>query len=224
MLASLFSALRGWRRRAYWESRWGRPDYTACWLDRGVSPEVVTAVDEGWFPPGTAALDAGCGRGEVAAWLAERGFQSLGVDISPSAIAQAETLHGDGGGRLEFRVLDACAEPLPASRFHVVVDRGCFHQIHARDVPAYVHNLANATVPGGRLMLFVRAFRDGEPFGDPEHVRQHRERVVAAFGANFELLDVAATWLDAHRGKDPERAYGGLVFRLVRRGLVVGSR
>jgi 2-polyprenyl-3-methyl-5-hydroxy-6-metoxy-1,4-benzoquinol methylase len=41
-------------------------------------------------PPGRA-LDAGCGNGKTAVWLAERGFQVVGIDLSPAAISQART-------------------------------------------------------------------------------------------------------------------------------------
>ena len=46
---------------------------------------------------GGRALDPGCGNGKSAVWLAERGFEVVGIDLSTSAIEQARrraALHG----------------------------------------------------------------------------------------------------------------------------------
>ena len=40
--------------------------------------------------PGARVLDAGCGFGRFAAALAKQGCETVGVDISPAAIAEAE--------------------------------------------------------------------------------------------------------------------------------------
>lgn len=44
----------------------------------------------GW-KPGTTVVDAGCGFGRYCAALAEQGMEATGIDISPAAIAEAET-------------------------------------------------------------------------------------------------------------------------------------
>ncbi len=41
------------------------------------------------LPPGTA-LDLGCGEGSDVLWLAQRGWEATGIDISPTAIGRAE--------------------------------------------------------------------------------------------------------------------------------------
>lgn len=70
------------------------------------------------LPPGRA-LDVGCGEGADAVWLASRGWDVLGVDVSEVAIdrarAQAEELDPSVAGRLDWRRVDLLAEPdLPA--------------------------------------------------------------------------------------------------------------
>ena len=53
-------------------------------------PPVRNAAQEGEFgPAGTAILDCGCGSGDNACWLASRGYEIVGFDISPSAVATA---------------------------------------------------------------------------------------------------------------------------------------
>ena len=44
------------------------------------------------FPTSGTALDIACGRGAGSVWLAQRGLDVLGVDISPVALGQAAEL------------------------------------------------------------------------------------------------------------------------------------
>ena len=53
-------------------------------------PPVRNAAREGAFgAAGTAILDCGSGAGDNANWLAARGYDVLGFDLSPSAVATA---------------------------------------------------------------------------------------------------------------------------------------
>ena len=65
-----------WEERyASVEQLWsGRPN---DWL-----PELAA----GWTPG--SALDIGCGEGDDALWLAARGWEVTGVDLSPTAVGR----------------------------------------------------------------------------------------------------------------------------------------
>lgn len=60
------------------------------------------------IPRSGTALDLACGRGAAAVWLAERGLEVRGLDVSPVAVGQAEDLAGRRGvgGRCRFDVVD----------------------------------------------------------------------------------------------------------------------
>lgn len=216
-------------KRRYWERAWGRDDYAPPWLGRGVAAEVVAAVSDGWFARGGAALDIGCGQGEIVAWLAEEGFDATGVDISDAALARARTLVAArapaAAGRAEFRRVDICARSatagLEAGRFAILVDRGCFHQIADEDLPAYAANVDRIAAPDARLLLFVKAFRDAAVSGDGDAIAaeraRHRARVEGALGAAFAIERVTDTALDADEGRVAERRLPGLVFWMARR-------
>jgi SAM-dependent methyltransferase len=62
---------------------------------------------------GGVVADLGCGPGQVAAWLAERGARTVGVDLSPGMVAEARRLHSS----LEFRVGDLCDLPADDGEF-----------------------------------------------------------------------------------------------------------
>lgn len=60
------------------------------------------------FPTTGRALDVACGQGLAAVWLARRGMDVRGIDVSPLAISQARELArcSDVGDRCEFDVFD----------------------------------------------------------------------------------------------------------------------
>lgn len=74
--------------QTYWEGHWaaggaGEHDAGQDLLESPYLPAETAAL-----PPGTA-LDAGCGVGSEALWLAGRGWQVTGADLSATALTQA---------------------------------------------------------------------------------------------------------------------------------------
>jgi Methyltransferase domain len=63
--------------------------------DTNITPPEVVAVIEGdaAFPP-SRALDLGCGPGTNVIYLAQHGWEAIGVDFSPLAIQQARKKAG----------------------------------------------------------------------------------------------------------------------------------
>lgn len=208
--------VRSRRHRGYWDARWADPSYAPPWLGRGVSPEIVAAVEEGWLRPGSAVLDVGCGQGEVCGWFAQHGFPATGIDISDAAIRRAIDLHRGlkTPASLTFEVHDICTTPLRRGAFHVIIDRGCLHQIPRADWPGYRKHLALAAADDARVMLFVKAFRDGVPYGDPAEIDRIDSDIREALAEAFIIESRSLTYLDANHGKDAKTALGGVVFRL----------
>lgn len=145
-------------RAEIWDSKWASSAYDPIWRMRQIPPEVRQAVDSGWFDPAGRVIDIGCGDGTLAAWLAWRGFDTLGVDFASSAIQRARAAHlpNDRLGELEFAVIDICAPSLDLGTFRTLVDRGCFHGIDTADHGRYTHNVATLAAPGARFMMMVR--------------------------------------------------------------------
>jgi len=69
----------------WWEHHYQQSDLAPS----GASPYVTVELAD--LPPGTA-LDAGCGTGADAIWLAHQGWDVTAVDISPTAITRAREL------------------------------------------------------------------------------------------------------------------------------------
>jgi trans-aconitate methyltransferase len=96
--------------------------------------------------PGEKIIDLGCGTGALAAEIAARGAETLGIDGSSEMIAQARALNPE----LSFAVGDAhdftVAEP-----FDAVASNGALHWM-TRDPDAVINQAHAALRPGGRFV------------------------------------------------------------------------
>jgi len=106
-------------------------------------------------------LDAGCGPGSNARYLAGLGFPVLGVDLSAIAVEHAARRAAEAGNKAHFLQSDICHLCGYENRFDTVLDIGCFQSLHPADRPAYVAALHRLCRPGA--VVFLRVFH-GEPF------------------------------------------------------------
>jgi len=124
--------------------------------DTGITPpELLRLIEEERIPPGRA-LDLGCGTGTNAIYLAQHGFQVVGVDYVAKAIAQAREKAQQAGVSVTFHVGDVSdLSFLGDQQFDLALDIGCFHGIPKESRPAYVSSLAAHTRPGARYLLYA---------------------------------------------------------------------
>ena len=136
-----------------WEARYAAVDRLWSGDPNDWLPELAL----GWEPG--RALDLGCGEGADAVWLAERGWDVTGIDLSATAIARmaAEAQRRGLGERVHGVVLDVTREELPAGPFDLVA---AFY-VHGGPMPGsldLVELLTRGAVlaaPGGRVMTAV---------------------------------------------------------------------
>ncbi len=130
--------------------RFGKPRW-----DTGVTPpEVVTLIENGSLK-GTRALDLGCGTGTNAIYLARNGFQVVGVDFSPRAIATAREKTKVAGVSADFHVGDVTRLDFLQEQFDFILDIGCFHSVAAGRRQAYAAEMARLARPGALFMLYA---------------------------------------------------------------------
>jgi SAM-dependent methyltransferase len=106
-------------------------------------------------------LDAGCGTGETALFLAGRGNQVTGIDFLEEPINRAKRKAAERGLPVTFLLKDATTLTAWNERFDNVVDSGLFHVFSDEDRKKYVNGLATILKPGGRL--FLLCFSNEEP-------------------------------------------------------------
>jgi SAM-dependent methyltransferase len=107
--------------------------------------------------PCAAALEIGCGTGELARRLARVAERVDALDLSPEMIRVARA-RSAGIPNLAFRVGDVATDPPPAGAYDCVVSVGTLHHL---DAARAVRDLREALRPGGVLLLLDVLHRPG---------------------------------------------------------------
>lgn len=102
------------------------------------------------IPRSGTALDLACGRGAAAVWLAERGLDVRGLDVSPVAVGQAEDLavRRGVGGRCRFDAVDLDEGLPPGPRVEVML-------CHRFRAPGLYPTMVERLEPEGLLFVAV---------------------------------------------------------------------
>jgi len=115
-------------------------------------------------------LDAGCGTGENALYLASLGLAVLGVDVAPTALAIAREKAANRGVEVEFALADVFQLEHVGRRFATVLDCGLFHTLDGPERRRYAQSLASVIEHDGTL--YVLCFSDDEPDRGPHPISQ----------------------------------------------------
>lgn len=128
------------------------------WCIGEPQPELAALHRAGRFR--SDVLDAGCGHAELALALADDGLTVVGLDISPSAIAEAnKAAQLRGLANASFAQADITAFTGYDGRFSTVVDSTLFHSLPIEGRDGYLRSVHRAAAPGAQL--FVLAFAKG---------------------------------------------------------------
>lgn len=147
--------------------------------------EFVRLADEGKITG--SVLDVGCGTGELAIFLGERGHDVLGIDGASSAIAKASAKAEARRSDAEFLVTDALDLAALERSFDTVVDSGLFHVFEDDERPRFAASIHASLVQGGRYYMLV--FSDREPPGyGPRRITA--EEIESSFSDGFTVESI----------------------------------
>ncbi|MFK0253391.1 class I SAM-dependent methyltransferase [Streptomyces sp. NPDC090445] len=134
--------------QAFWDSRYRESD--RIWSG---NPNEALVREAAGLAPGRA-LDLGCGEGADAVWLARRGWQVTGTDISEVALERAAAHAAEAGvaDRIALRRHDL-TESFPTGEFDLV--SACFLHNYGDFPRARVLRTAAAAVAPGGILLVV---------------------------------------------------------------------
>ena len=151
--------------------------------DTGITPpEVVSFIAN--HGPGRA-IDLGCGTGTNAIYLAEHGWQVVGVDFSRGAIRTARRKTRNNELPIEFHQTDVTQLEGIQGLFDLALDIGCFHSLPAERRQAYADRLGELVASKGSFLLY--AWLPGQ---DPDSSNPSQEEIKSLFGSHFELVKV----------------------------------
>ena len=132
--------------------------------DTGIVPPEVEAF-AGSYPPGWA-LDLGCGTGTNLLYLAQQGWQVVGVDFSRLAVQTARKRLRNAGIKADVRVDDVTRLTAVQDEYNYILDIGCYHQLSQDGRKAYQVNLNRLLAPGGVWMIYGHYSESGS---SPRH-------------------------------------------------------
>ncbi|WP_197502739.1 MULTISPECIES: class I SAM-dependent methyltransferase [unclassified Mycobacterium] len=128
-------------------------------------PEIAALIAAGKFHG--EVLDAGCGEAAVSLHLAERGFTTVGLDQSPTAISLArEKAARRGLTSATFEVADISDFTGYDGRFGTIVDSTLFHSMPVELRDGYQRSIVRAAAPGASYFVLVFS-RDSVPANGP---------------------------------------------------------
>ncbi|WP_405726043.1 class I SAM-dependent methyltransferase [Streptomyces sp. NBC_00028] len=142
-------------------------------LDRALLTALLEQTE-----PGAPVGDLGCGPGHVAAWLAEKGARTVGVDLSAGMVEA-------GRGRfpqVEFRQGDLLELPAEDAEFGSLVALYTVIHLEPAELPRAFEEMARVLRPGGPLLV---SFHIGE------EVRHLDEWWGHSVDVDFRFLDPA---------------------------------
>ncbi|MET1133764.1 MAG: class I SAM-dependent methyltransferase [Aeromicrobium sp.] len=147
---------------AHWEEKYGSSD--GVW-----SGHVNAALAQiaGDLTPGKA-LDLGAGEGGDALWLAERGWSVTGIDISPTALARAESAAERAGLSERVTWVAADLDTWSFTQSFDLVTASFLQSPVALDRPRILRTAAERVAVGGHLLVISHA--EAPPWA---HVRGH---------------------------------------------------
>lgn len=208
---------------SYYEQTWA--DYRVVWLNRvnyalhfgyhdvpgmphhrALTRHNEVMAERAGIAPGHRVLDAGCGVGGSACWLAEeRGAHVTGVTLVADQVDRARAIAARRGvaDRTHFELADYSRLPMPDGSFDAVWAQESL--CHAPDKAATYREFFRVLKPGGRLVIaeymrttralgrldarIVRAWVDGWAMPDLDTLDEHRRHATTAGFAPVELRD-----------------------------------
>jgi SAM-dependent methyltransferase len=141
------------------------------------------------------ALEIGCGTGTNLIWLAEKGFEVTGMDISPTAVAKARKKVSAADINIHLFSGDFMVDQVPGAPFDFVYDRGCLHVFEGvKELSRFASRVGELLVPEG-IWHSLAGSTDGPPrdTGPPRHSATD---IVTAVEPHFEILELRATRFD----------------------------
>ena len=156
---------------------------------------LVEAVESGQIPP-CRAVDAGCGAGNYAMWLATKGFQVTGIDLSEKAVQIARSLAQQKGVDCEFLVGDLLSPDFdPGLVFEFAYDWEVLHHIFPEERGIYINNISKMLEQDGRYLSVCFSEQDPD-FGGQGKYRKTPANTTLYFSSEEEIRNLLAANFD----------------------------
>ena len=156
------------------------------WHSERPSEHLIKLVNSNRIRKGRA-LDVCSGAGVNSVYLAKKGFEVTGIDISKTAVELSRKRAQKAGvtDNCSFVWGDVLTSPLPKDRFDFIFDRGCYHHMPPEAKAEFVRRVCAALKSGGRYLL--TCFSDSNP-ESPMNVS--KKEILGSFSGCFAIDEI----------------------------------
>ena len=156
----------------FWQEHWDPSRGALKGPDAGTANPYVIEEAAGLVP--STALDAGCGTGDEAIWLATRGWQVTGADISANALAEAADRANAAGvsGRVTWVEADLTIWE-PKAPFDLVMTSYAHASIPQLE---FYDRISRWVAPGGTLLIVGHLNDDAPTTHGHDHGHNHSQQ------------------------------------------------
>ena len=138
--------------RAGWEQIWRSGDIPPRFRSFAMPNDTVVAWAD-TIQPGGMVLDVGCGVGRHVVYLAGRGFQVAGVDISPSGIRLTQAACAERQILFDGHVSDMTTLPWPDQFFDAALSTSTIHHHRRAAIVQALDEVGRVLKPGGTFLV-----------------------------------------------------------------------
>ena len=155
-----------------------------------VPPDALMGLVESGEVKPCRTIDLGCGTGNYAIYLAYKGFEVTGVDLSPTAIKMAGENAKRKGAKINFLVADVLGDLNEVREtFDFAYDWELLHHLFPDERKKYVRNVHKILNPNGKYLSVC--FNENDPLfkGSGKYVKTQIDTVLYLSSKN-ELLEL----------------------------------
>jgi SAM-dependent methyltransferase len=184
-------------KREDWDRRYAEVE--SLWSARPNRFLVAEATD---LQPGRA-LDLACGEGQNSIWLAQRGWQVVGVDFSEVAVAKGRRRAAEAGIAVDFQVADLLVFEPDSQAYDLVIT--LYLHLLPDERRLVLERAAGAVAPGGTFLLIghhIANLTDG--VGGPSDTRLlHTPEEIGAELPGLEVEKAERVLREVHDADRP---------------------
>jgi SAM-dependent methyltransferase len=149
-------------------------------------------------------LDVGCGTGENALFLAEKGYEVSGVDFSPTAIQKAKEKAQSRNLKADFEVADALKLSDNGTKADCIIDCGLFHCFNDDERAIFVEQLYKTLTENG-LYHFLCFSEKETREGGPRRIA--KQEIETVFSKGWKILNLKDVFFENTLHENGSRAY-----------------
>lgn len=144
-----------------WDEFYGEGTYLMWVPDEGVVQFVAKEIVRKKRKIGRI-LDLGCGNGRHLVYLAEKGFDAYGIDISQKSLQIAQDWLNKKGLPAELKKASVTEIPYPDGYFDLIICMGVLDHMLIQEVKKGIREMERVLSPQGILFVGLRSDRDTE--------------------------------------------------------------